>query len=182
MGLQKPTRGDRKNGAWFDLEWTKFRQLRDDSVRGRTMWLESDPEDATKATWMCELSTNEEAMELVRLVRELKHGTHVKGTTLAELGFGNRPLDILPLTRDDETVFLIANSRRAGMKLSSRDFAGAKGLTEEVEDGTGGVPFTAVPLGGTLAMDHFGEDQILLLRRDLADGSLGLMSIPQNRL
>ena len=84
--------------------------------------------------------------------------------------------------RGEETVFLIANTRRAGMKVRLRDFQGASPITREVEGVSAGVPFTPIPLGGTLAMDHLGEEQVLLLRREVDLGSLSLISYPKARM
>ena len=50
-------------------------------------------------------------------VAELKAGAHVKGTTIAELGNRNRPLDMIVYQKDGKDYLLLANSSRGVMKI-----------------------------------------------------------------
>ena len=55
---------------------------------------------------------------LVKLpVADLKPGEKVKGTTIAELGNMNRPLDMIVYTKDGKDYILMANSARGVMKI-----------------------------------------------------------------
>ncbi len=71
IGLKKPESGTRRYGTAFDLEWQKYRQRKDESISGRAVWLEDDHRG--NASWCYELSQDEEAAELVRLVRSLEY-------------------------------------------------------------------------------------------------------------
>jgi hypothetical protein len=50
-------------------------------------------------------------------VGDLKPGAQVKGTTIADLGSGNQPLDMIPYKKDGHDFVLVANSSRGVMKL-----------------------------------------------------------------
>ncbi len=52
-------------------------------------------------------------------VSDLKPGAQVKGTTIADLGSGNQPLDMIPYKKDGHDYILIANSSRGVMKLKA---------------------------------------------------------------
>ena len=58
-------------------------------------------------------------------VGELKAGAHVKGTTIAELGNRNRPLDMITYQKDGKDYLLLANSSRGVMKIPTEG-AGAR--------------------------------------------------------
>ena len=50
-------------------------------------------------------------------VSELKAGAHVKGTTIAELGNHNRPLDMIVYQKDGKDYLLMTNNSRGVMKI-----------------------------------------------------------------
>ena len=50
-------------------------------------------------------------------VSDLKPGAHVKGTTIAELGNRNRPLDMVVYKKDGKDYLLLNNSSRGVMKI-----------------------------------------------------------------
>ena len=52
-------------------------------------------------------------------VSDLKPGAQVKGTTIADLGSGNQPLDMIPYKKDGHDYILVANSSRGVMKLKA---------------------------------------------------------------
>lgn len=114
----------------------------------------------------------------------LKDGDHVKGKTVAEFGFGNTPLDILPFTTESgKQVVLIANSNRAAMKVAGEDISTQKGLTTGLEGDEilKGTPYTPLPLNGLQEIDELNENQIAFLRR-MGDGSMRLYSFPKSRI
>ena len=71
IGLSKPTTEERLYGTAFDMEWTKFRQKRNENVTGRTVWLEQDEDGHSQ--WQTQLSADEESTELVCTVTTLKY-------------------------------------------------------------------------------------------------------------
>ncbi|MEM7351079.1 MAG: hypothetical protein AAF657_09755 [Acidobacteriota bacterium] len=111
-------------------------------------------------------------------VGKLEDGAHVKGTTIAELGFGNRPLDMISFNKKGEPYILVLNSSRGGMKIAPDDVAKAKALREDVDitrdNPTAGVPYVTLPMGGVLRVDTFDDENLVVLRRDVSSGSLQL--------
>ena len=114
---------------------------------------------------------------------ELADGKHVKGTTVAELGFGNRPLDMIRFDKEGEPYILVLNSSRGGMKIKPSEIEKAKGLDPDStkitrDQPTAGVPYVTLPMGGVLRADNYSDSHLMVLRRDMASGglSLGLFS------
>ena len=58
--------------------------------------------------------------------RSLKPGAKVRGTTIAELGAGNRPLDMILYKKDGKEFLLMSNNSRGVMKIPTADFAHAR--------------------------------------------------------
>ncbi len=104
-------------------------------------------------------------------------GEHVKGKTVAELGFGNTPLDMLSVTKGDKTWVLVVNSRRSGMKIDVTDILKADAITTNVEEMTAGTPFIALPFGGIQRLAELDDDHLVALRRNGDDGSLSLSAM-----
>jgi hypothetical protein len=116
---------------------------------------------------------------LVKLpVADLRPGTHVKGTTIAELGNRNRPLDMIVYPKDGKTYLLLANSSRGVMKIPTEGVPGAKGIVEPVRTERHGVGYdTIATLKGIEQLDLLDESQALVLRRG-DDGKLNLQAVP----
>src|SRR5262249_9343838 len=76
-------------------------------------------------------------------VSDLKAGAHVKGTTIAELGNHNRPLDMVVYQKGDRDYLLIANSSRGIMKLKTEGADSAESITSRVPD-TKGLPYETI--------------------------------------
>ncbi len=68
-------------------------------------------------------------------VKELKPGEKVKGTTIAELGNMNRPLDMIVYQKDGKDYILMANSARGVMKIPTEGVGTAKAITTPVTGG-----------------------------------------------
>src|SRR5262249_16316223 len=71
-------------------------------------------------------------------VGEVKAGAHVKGTTIAELGNRNRPLDMITYQKDGKAYLLLANSSRGVMKIPTESAGEAEGIIAPVH-GTKGI-------------------------------------------
>src|SRR4029077_17194008 len=54
---------------------------------------------------------------------DLKPGAQVKGVTIADLGSGNQPLDMVPYSKDGHEFILIANSSFGVVKLHADSLA-----------------------------------------------------------
>ena len=62
-------------------------------------------------------------------VADLVPGKHVVGRTVAELGAGNTPTDLVPLKRDGKDVIMVVNNRRPLMRIDASDVATGAALT-----------------------------------------------------
>ncbi len=117
--------------------------------------------------------------------KALDDADHVKGKTVAELGSGNRPLDILSFKGGDEKEYiLLSNSNRTLMKIDPQDIPKTDAITEPVKgrNSTAGVDFTAVSQVGILQMDNLNDANVVVLKRDMNSGALNLLSIAKRRL
>ncbi len=112
-------------------------------------------------------------------VADLKPGQLVKGVTIAELGNGNRPLDMIVYQKDGKDFLLMANSKRGVMKVSLDGVAAAAPITTPVKiDTTAGLTYeTIAGLDGVEQLDVFDKDHALILFRTKADGPATLDTI-----
>jgi hypothetical protein len=107
-------------------------------------------------------------------VSSLAAGAKVMGTTIAELGAGNRPTDMIVYSKAGKDYLLIANTSRGVMKVATDGFATAPGITTKVTTETGGVGFEPIAaLKGVVQLDLLDAQRALVLSR--ADG--GSMSL-----
>jgi hypothetical protein len=107
---------------------------------------------------------------LVRFpVSDMKPGAKIMGTTIAELGSGNQPIDMVLYEKDSRQYLLMANTRHGVLKIATEPFGRAAGLTERVED-TAGVPAERVAsMAGVVQLDLLdGTRSIALQRTDAA--------------
>ena len=109
---------------------------------------------------------------------ELKDGKHVKGRTVAELGWGNSPLDMITYEKNGKRFFAMSNSNRPLMRIAYDDLAATtESLTTPLPESevTAGMPYDSLPMVYILQLDKLDETHILTLRRT-ADGDLELRS------
>jgi hypothetical protein len=110
---------------------------------------------------------------------DLAPGTVAKGRTVAELGFGNQPLDMVSYGSDGDEYLLVAHSRHPLMKISCRDVDAQDALTEPQEPV--GVPFQPVDVPGVVKLAMLDDDHVLVLQRD-DDGARHLRSLKTSSL
>ncbi len=107
-------------------------------------------------------------------VSELKAGAKVKGSTIAELGNHNRPLDMIVYNKGGRDYFLMANSSRGVMKLAADGLDGYKPILAQTE--VTGVPYeTIAGLKGVQQLDKLDDANALMLIDN--EGSLDLRTI-----
>jgi hypothetical protein len=111
-------------------------------------------------------------------VEDLKPGTKVKGSTIAELGNRNKPLDMIVYTKGGKDYVLMANSARGVMKIPAETFEKASTITSRGKGETFGVGYESIKeLTGVLHLDRLdGERALLLVQAE--DKSLSLKSVP----
>ncbi|MDX1470980.1 MAG: hypothetical protein R3213_05755 [Flavobacteriaceae bacterium] len=113
-------------------------------------------------------------------LNELKDGKHNKGRTVAELGSGNSPLDMISIKKDGEQYFLMSNTNRPVMRIKYDDIASfEQSLTTPVEEfaKTEGVNYINVPMVHILQLDNYDDNQVVYVQRT-ADGDLILRTRP----
>ena len=101
-------------------------------------------------------------------VKALKPGIQLKGTTVAELGNQNRPLDMIVYKKDGKEYLLLANSKRGVMKISTENLDKAEPILAHVADGQKkGQAFETIDgWKGIYHLDRLDDTHALILRRD----------------
>ncbi len=93
-------------------------------------------------------------------LKDLKPGQQVKGRTVAELGSGNTPLDIVAFNKDGEEFLLVSNARHPLMKLRSKDVEHQEALTQPKEPV--GIAREKLPHPGVSKMANLGSHVAML--------------------
>ncbi|UWQ81518.1 hypothetical protein K3725_20140 (plasmid) [Leisingera sp. S132] len=115
---------------------------------------------------------------------DLADGAHVSGKTVAELGYGNTPLEVLHFTAPNEEFqpeeyVLVINKERDADLIRVADLAEAskgEGLSSPELWGDAGVKTAARPLGAVLQADDQDEQFLVTLKRNLDTGDVDLVS------
>jgi hypothetical protein len=104
---------------------------------------------------------------------DLKKGGHLRGRTVAELGGGNQPVDMVQYEANGKQWVLIANSDRTLMRMDPEEIARAPGLTKGVDAAfkSAGVGYLSVSSSGVMHVADAG-DAIAVLRRDTETGAV----------
>jgi hypothetical protein len=108
-------------------------------------------------------------------VGSLRNGTHVKGRTVAELGAGNQPLDLISYTYNGRNVLLLANSRHPLMRIDAADVMTGVALTEPEKTG---IPRVALSETGILQLADLDKDNVVVIKRGTS--GLDLKSIAKS--
>jgi hypothetical protein len=102
-------------------------------------------------------------------------GGKVRGTTIAELGNRNRPIDMFVYTRGGRDYLLMSNTSRGVMKIPTDTFASAAPITAHVAEEKAGVSYeTVTALEGVEQMDLLDPAHALILSRAAADAPLAV--------
>jgi hypothetical protein len=108
-------------------------------------------------------------------VSELQAGKKIRGTTIAELGNRNRPLDIISYEKDGKQYLLLANNSRGVMKIATDGIEKQPGITERI-DGTAALKYDTIKdLTGVEQLDRLGDGHALLLVK--SGDALGLQAV-----
>lgn len=119
-------------------------------------------------------------------VSALQDGAHVVGKTIAELGYGNLPLEVLSFTaynmeQQPEPMVLVVNRDMDADLITAPDLAAAAkadGLSEPIPylGASLGVKTSAMPMAGVMQADDQDAQFLLTLKRDQATGTVNLLS------
>jgi hypothetical protein len=130
-------------------------------------------------------------------VAEIKKGDKVKGTTVAELGNMNRPVDIIAYSKDGKDFALVANAMRGVMKVSLDGVDKAEPITAPVRGGgqpelnnsaattkrvggaTAGLKYDVIKdLDGTVQLDKLNDTTAVVIRKTDKGTSLETVALP----
>jgi hypothetical protein len=113
-------------------------------------------------------------------VAEIKKNDKVKGTTVAELGNMNRPLDIIAYTQSGKDYALISNSARGVMKVSLEGVDKIEAITNPIKGGgTAGLKYeTIADLKGTLQLDKLNDTTAVVIKKTDKGTSLETVPLP----
>jgi hypothetical protein len=110
-------------------------------------------------------------------VTALQPGQKIVGRTIAELGAGNQPLDMIAYQKDGRQFLLMSNSTRGVMKIPTAGFAAAAPIEAPVPTGTAGVPFETVSsLTGVEQLDALDSGRAVIVART-QEGTRNLAAI-----
>ena len=77
-------------------------------------------------------------------VSDLKPGAKVKGVTIADLGSGNNPLDMVPYNKDGHNYILIANTSLGVVKLKADSLETYAPIDSPTRTDVAGVPYEKI--------------------------------------
>jgi hypothetical protein len=103
---------------------------------------------------------------LVKLpIAKIKSNSKVQGTTVAELGNRNRPLDMIVYKKDGKDFVLMANSARGVMKIGTDQLQGETGLSERVSGGgTAGQSYQTIDsLSDVVQLDKLDDSHAIVM-------------------
>jgi hypothetical protein len=120
-------------------------------------------------------------------VKDLKDGAHIVGKTIAEMGYGNTPIDIIKFksaamdkvpyegiilsNKNKSAQFIDLNDIKESNKAASIGYAGI---------GEAGTARTTLPLTNLLQLDDQDDYHITSIKRNPDNGSLELLSYLKN--
>lgn len=109
---------------------------------------------------------------------DLSPGKKIQGTTIAELGNRNRPLDIIAYKKDGKDYLLMANSARGVMKITTEKIGSIEGITKRVGGGgKAGLTYDTIKdLKGVMQLAKLSDTQAVILVRN-EDGNQDLKTI-----
>ncbi|MEK6153768.1 hypothetical protein WIW50_10935 [Flavobacteriaceae bacterium 3-367] len=111
-------------------------------------------------------------------MEELKEGKHTKGRTVAELGSGNSPLDMISFEKEGKPYFLMSNTNRSVMRIDYTTIADFKeSLTTPVTEfaKATGVGYVSLPMVNVLQLDNLDANKVVYMQRT-SSGELILRS------
>ncbi len=111
-------------------------------------------------------------------VASLKTGSKVMGTTIAEFGAGNTPLDMIAYSKGGKNFILMSNTRHGVLKFAADGLEKFEPITGSVP-GKGGVPAeTIAALTNVVQLDQFDAQSAVVLTRTGTNLNLRTVALP----
>jgi hypothetical protein len=109
-------------------------------------------------------------------VGSLSPGQKFRGTTIAELGAGNRPIDMILYQKNGKEFLLMSNTSRGVMKIPTADFGSAAPITAPVTAETAGIAYEKiVAMSGIQQLDKLDAAHSIVIAQ--ANGGLNLTAV-----
>lgn len=116
---------------------------------------------------------------------ELKNGAHVRGKTVAELGYGNTPAGLIAYSMTTQggskDFLMLVNYNRVSNVIPVAELDAARirpGIEKQVPFGqVTGVNVMEAPLAGAMRLDNLDDKSFIMVRRELQHDALQLVSM-----
>jgi hypothetical protein len=114
---------------------------------------------------------------------DLKPGAQIKPVTIADVGAGNQPLDMVPYKKDGHEYILIANSNRGVMKMNADNMGNYKAVESPAQPNPPeyifGMPFeTLANLKGVTQLAQLDASDAVILTKGADAQSLTTIALP----
>jgi hypothetical protein len=107
---------------------------------------------------------------------DLAKGNKVMGKTIAELGSGNTPIDMLIYQKAGENYILMSNTNHGVMRISAENLDRYDAITTPIPD-TAGTPFKKIDVSGVTHLTRLDDSNALMLIAG-ANGTQSLKALP----
>ena len=94
---------------------------------------------------------------------QLKGGEKVTGKTIAELGAGNTPLDIISYKKDGKEFLLVNNTRHGVLKLGTEEISKVTPISQKVNGKAGLKAESVKELANVKQLDKLNDGAVVLL-------------------
>jgi hypothetical protein len=116
-------------------------------------------------------------------LKDLQDGAHVIGKTIAELGWGSAPVDMVTFDAGQGPMVLLINSHKSADLMTVSAIAEASsqpGLATPIKWPDApllGLKSVSIPLSGVVQLSNQNKDFLAVLRPDAATGAMELLSV-----
>jgi hypothetical protein len=116
-------------------------------------------------------------------LKDLKDGAHIVGKTIAELGWGSAPVDMVTFDAGKGPMVLLANSHKSADLMSAASLADAAskpGINTPItwpSDPLKGLKSTYIPMDDVAQLGSQDDNFLAALRRNQESGVMELVSI-----
>jgi hypothetical protein len=112
-------------------------------------------------------------------VSSLTPGAKFRGTTIAELGAGNRPIDMILYQKNGKEFLLMSNTSRGVMKIPTADFGSATPITAPVTSETAGIGYEKIAsMTGIQQLDKLDDTHSVVIASAAAGLNLSAVDLP----
>lgn len=111
-------------------------------------------------------------------VKDMVAGSALKGTTIAELGNRNRPLDMIVYKKDGKNFVLMANSSRGVMKITTEGIDSVAPIEQRISDKAGLTYETISGMEGVVQLDKLNDQSAVVLIDQNGKQELKTVALP----